>query len=278
MGKDLDEIGKWSEDKLSLLGKYLNAYTTIMKKQRWCKGYYYVDAFAAIGRHKAKEAEKYIDGSPRVALKIKNPFTGYYFIEKDSNKIKKLQELKKEFHNRNISIDEGDCNQVLRDKIIPRFQNDRFLRAFVFLDPYGLDVEMKTLKEIAKTKAMEAFINFPVMPINRTIRSSNPDIKTRKEIERMNRVMGDEKWADENFVDQIPLFEDMAEIPIPRDWQNWVTSYKNRLRQIFPEVGTPLVMRNNKKAPLYALIFAGHKAKARKIMDDIFKKYQRLGS
>jgi three-Cys-motif partner protein len=91
----MDEIGKWSEDKLKLLEKYLNAYTTIMKGQVWCKnGYHYIDAFAGTGKPRAKDEERYIDGSPIVALKIKHPFKSYIFIEKEDWRIARLEKLK----------------------------------------------------------------------------------------------------------------------------------------------------------------------------------------
>jgi len=32
-----DRIGPWSEDKLWLLSKYLDAYTNIMQGQSWCR-------------------------------------------------------------------------------------------------------------------------------------------------------------------------------------------------------------------------------------------------
>lgn len=46
MSQQDDVIGPWSEDKLDLLGRYLHAYTVIMRAQDWCKGYHYIDAFA----------------------------------------------------------------------------------------------------------------------------------------------------------------------------------------------------------------------------------------
>ena len=82
----VDRIREWSEDKLKLLGKYLHAYTNIMKDQSWCKnGYYYIDAFAGTGQPMAKDEERYIDGSPIVALKIQNPFRGKAFFPLKSN-------------------------------------------------------------------------------------------------------------------------------------------------------------------------------------------------
>jgi len=39
-------VGPWAADKLDRLGKYLSAYTTIMKDQDWCERFYYIDAMA----------------------------------------------------------------------------------------------------------------------------------------------------------------------------------------------------------------------------------------
>src|SRR5258708_538870 len=98
-------VGPWAKDKLERLGKYLSAYTTIMKDQRWCRGYHYIDAFAGPGRHAVRsksnkrqltqslllevaefgteqaEQQQFLAGSPRVALEIDHPFTNYVFVE-----------------------------------------------------------------------------------------------------------------------------------------------------------------------------------------------------
>jgi three-Cys-motif partner protein len=55
-----DIIGKWSEEKLDLLEKYLKAYSVIMNRQKetWLRAYYYIDAFAGSVRPKAKDDEQ----------------------------------------------------------------------------------------------------------------------------------------------------------------------------------------------------------------------------
>jgi three-Cys-motif partner protein len=63
-----DIIGKWSPEKLELLRKYLAGYITILRNQTWCRGYEYIDAFAGTGKPKTKDEQKYVDGSPRIAL------------------------------------------------------------------------------------------------------------------------------------------------------------------------------------------------------------------
>src|SRR3989442_948171 len=105
-----DTIGSWSVDKLSLLRKYLQAYVTVLRKQSWCKGYEYIDGFAGTGKPKSRDEQRYVSGSPRVALELPNPFTKYYFIESSDWRIKKLEKLRKEFPDRQIEICPGDCN------------------------------------------------------------------------------------------------------------------------------------------------------------------------
>ena len=48
------DVGPWAQEKLDCLRKYLHAYTTILSKQRWPKGYFYIDAFAGTGRSKVR--------------------------------------------------------------------------------------------------------------------------------------------------------------------------------------------------------------------------------
>jgi hypothetical protein len=40
----LDKIGIWSEIKLEIVRDYASAYTKILSKKDWCKGYVYIYA------------------------------------------------------------------------------------------------------------------------------------------------------------------------------------------------------------------------------------------
>jgi len=272
----VDKIGKWSEDKLKILGKYLNAYTKIMANQTWCKGYHYIDAFAASGIHQDKEEKSFIEGSPRVALKIDKPFTSYTFIEINEERIKKLNSLRKEFPQMSITVERGDCNRVIVEKIFPQIRS-RSERGFVFLDPYGLDVSMEIVKQIALKNIFEAFINFPVMAINRTVKARNPEVSTQKEKDRMNIVMGDGDWVKENSSEQLSFLEEIESSTIFYEWPNLVKSYTERLRKVFNFVSEPLIMTTEKNAPLYALIFAGNNETGCKIMNDIIQNFKMTG-
>jgi len=106
MNQDIEipEVGPWATEKLSKLKGYLQAYATILSKQKGkgiFEGFVFVDAFAGPGRAKVREprsaiadestglfgdltladteAAEIIDGSPRVALSIEPAFTAYVF-------------------------------------------------------------------------------------------------------------------------------------------------------------------------------------------------------
>ncbi len=117
-----DIIGRWSEEKLELLTKYLKAYSDIMNKQKqeWLRAYYYIDAFAGSVQPKAKDEERYIDGSPLRALRTQPRFDGYWFIDVSQQRIERLERLREEFNYYSIRIRQGDCNEILRNEVIPQ--------------------------------------------------------------------------------------------------------------------------------------------------------------
>jgi three-Cys-motif partner protein len=63
------EIGEWSEIKLEIIKKYASAYTNILSKKAWCRGYVYIDAFAGAGKHISKTTGNLVHGSPLNALR-----------------------------------------------------------------------------------------------------------------------------------------------------------------------------------------------------------------
>ncbi len=275
--KQNDIIGPWSEDKLQLLGKYLHAYTVIMKDQQWCRGYHYIDAFTGTGKSRARDEERYIDGSPRVALTIQHPFHSYTFIEKTSWRVHRLRELEDEFPDQDIRIREGDCNRIITTEITPRIHYERFNRGLIFLDPFGMDTEWSTIEQIAETRALEIFMNLPVMALNHTVLPNDPNALTEAQIERMNRFWGTTEWRGDIY-EEMPTLFGPVEMKIRRTTgQRLGRLFKKRLEEVFPYATDPLVMTNSKNAPLYCLIFAGHKSTGAKIVREIRQRYERLG-
>lgn len=273
-----DIIGRWSEGKLELLEKYLRAYAVIMnkQKQRWLRGYHYIDAFAGSGKPKAKDEERYIAGSPQRALQCQPPFDGYWFIELSPWRVERLKELREQFPERQVEIRQGDSNAILRQEIIGRITYASQQRGLVFLDPYGLQVEWETVRALARAKTFDVFVNFPLMAVTRLLKRDEPP--TGQVLTHLNKVMGSDDWIREIYYPerQLRLFGEQL---VVRDVMRaeWLARvYADQVNSLFPFVSKPVIMTNSKNAPLYALFLASHNQKGVKIANDIFRQYERL--
>jgi three-Cys-motif partner protein len=285
-----DIIGRWSEEKLDLLAKYLKAYSDIMNNQKtsnnpigkpWLRAYYYIDAFAGSVRPKAKDEERYIEGSPLRALQTEPRFDSYWFIDVSSRRIERVVELSNDFPDCLINVRQGNCNDILCNEVIPQIPYSSKRRAFVFLDPYGLQVNWKTVTELANTKTCDIFVNFSVMAVTRLLpRDRNPNSEV---IEQLNNVMGNTDWITQIYqrpsAIQLDIFGNSEEPALSRETiqGEWLASlYAERLRSLFPHVSKPVLMRNSTNSVLYALCLASHNQTAIGITNGIFDRYEKL--
>ena len=133
-----DEVGYWSEVKLDIIKEYAQEYTKILSKQSF--RFAYIDAFAGSGVHLAKSSGEFVQGSPLNALLAKPPFQEYHLIDIDQDKADNLRELTKEHPN--VVIYDGDCNQVLRNRVFPTMKFEDYRRALCILPEFHLQVQL----------------------------------------------------------------------------------------------------------------------------------------
>jgi three-Cys-motif partner protein len=100
-----------------------------------------VDGFAGSGAAKIRGEDRRVAGSPRIALDLEHPFTYYWFTELDPVRRACLETLVAEYPDRSIRLLGGDCNEVITRQITPIIQAKRRTRGFVFLDPFGMNLE-----------------------------------------------------------------------------------------------------------------------------------------
>lgn len=204
--------GPWTEEKLSRLRKYLRAYMTIFTTNPQAKllKTIYVDAFAGAGSRKDaavqtegddllfdvtadSDAEALRKGSALIALETKPAFSRYIFIEKNEEHVRSLSNLRQRFPAIGPSIDivAEDANSYLLEwcRQIDWYKS----RAVVFLDPYGMQVEWSTISAMAKTKAIDLWILFPLgVGVNRLLMRKNPPVGAWAD--RLTRIFGTEDW------------------------------------------------------------------------------------
>ena len=271
MQKNLfDKSGQWSIDKLKLLEKYLHAYTVILTNKDWCCGVHYIDGFAGGGKAINRETQKFIDASPRIAINTVPPFNRLIFIEKSRKRIAQLKQLQGEFPERQIEIYQGDCNDIIVNRVIPSVPRKE--RGFLLLDLYALDVDWQTIATAAAARTMETMINFPLMDIFRNVVRKSPDMVDHRQAGRITRLWGSDEWMDAIYPPALFGPQRTQETNLTNVLS---VAFQTRLGTVFEYVSDYVVMRSTlKNAPLYSLIWAGHQPVAKKIMDDIFRKYR----
>jgi three-Cys-motif partner protein len=288
--------GTWTEQKLECVRKYLQAYTKIMRKQPF--RFAYIDAFAGTGYRETEDDESpdelmfpdlvssevvsFHDGSARNALEVKPTFMKYVFIEQNINRYAELEELKKEFLLKTefsedmIECVHGDANEYLKDLCR---RNWKTHRALVFLDPYGMQVEWKTIESIADTQAIDLWILFPLGTVNRLLKKNGeiqPVLRAR-----LDWFFGEPDWYEVFYqvAKQISLFDEEQWQKTGNIFMTIEQYFIERLRGIFNGVApNPLLLRNSKNVPLYLLCFAAGNQRgaetAVKIAQEILEKMQ----
>ncbi len=255
---DEDTVGPWSELKLNLLSKYLAAYTRIMARQLWCRnGYHHIDAFAGTGHARARDDQRSIDGSPRVALKVEHSFHSYTFIEMDSRRAQRLKELQKEFPDRRITIIHGDCNQVLIEQIIPIYCIDRTRRGHVFVDSFSMNLYWETVEAIASTGTLEVLVNVPTMALNRVGLPNDAAKLTDSVIARNDRFWGTHESRERLYV-TVPTLFGLREVKLCATGAECLAEYYGtRLHSVFSHVTEPPIVTNTRSVPIHCFIFRG---------------------
>jgi three-Cys-motif partner protein len=268
-----DEVGIWSELKLEIVEKYGSAYTAAFANQRGLKKYY-VDAFSGAGVHTSKRSGEQIDGSPARALKATPPFDGFFFIDMDAQKTAHLRKLCAD--RRDVHIETGDASKYLTETLFPTIKYGEYKRALCLFDPYGLHLEWSAMEMAGQSRAVDMFLNFPVMDMNRNAIWRNPNAVPKDGIDRMNRFWGDESWREAAYSEH-PQGNLFGAPDIVKQSNNAIVgAFRERLRKVagFQFVPEPLPMKNSTNAVVYYLFFASQKNVAQKIIDSIFKKYR----
>lgn len=256
--------GTWTQEKLNIFTEYLDAYLTVLQKQKFKK--IYIDAFAGTGEIETKDGEQFLAGSARRALEANKKFDYYYFIEGDRDKASELQRMIDTEYPQMKSISKvycGDANDKLSDII--NNVDWRYSRGLLFLDPYATQVNWTTLEAIAGTRSIDVWYLFPFSALNRML-PKNGKYETWEKC--LDRLLGDSSWQTEFYKrdPQVTLFDyiDNPDNPDETDRKikdadpEHIKSYIiSRLETIFPCVSkNPRVFRNSKKSPMFLFCFA----------------------
>ncbi|MGE0446592.1 MAG: three-Cys-motif partner protein TcmP [Vicinamibacterales bacterium] len=271
----LDEIGYWSEVKLAIVQQYSKAYSTILARQPYLK-HLYIDGFAGAGTHLSKTSGQLVPGSPLNALVVEPRFTELHFIDLDGGRADRLRELAAE--DDRVTVYEGDCNEVLLQKVFPRCQYKDYRRGLCLLDPYGLNVDWVVLQQAGQMRSIDLFFSFMIGDANRNVFWRDPSRVAPDQAARMDRAWGDSSWRNAAYRSEGPnLFGD--EVLVKRENADIAEAFRLRLQNVagFAQVPQPMPMRNSKGAVIYYLYFATHNEAGARIAKHIFRTFEDRG-
>lgn len=269
--------GRWTEEKLEILTRYLKAYTTALQskpspERPFVKAY--IDAFAGSGHilartqrrapasllpeeDAARDEHAFLEGSAQRALAVEPRFDRYIFIEKKGRHRASLERVRREAGElaSRIDIRGGDANEEIRGLCS---RNWRSRRAVLFLDPYGMQVEWRTIEAVAATRAIDLWVLFPhgIGAGRMLTRSGEMPASWRR---RLDLVFGDRDWERALYSrrEQRNLFGDVTVTSERVGLEAIGRYYNQRLATVFAKVAEhPRVLVGPTGTPLYLLCFA----------------------
>jgi len=253
--------------KLSLVEGYLRAFATALRpkfSQLW-----YIDAFAGTGERTVitparaadmwgPEVEEKIErrrGSAAIAIDIRPEFDRLIFIEMLPKHCSALRELRGNYPSRNIDVIPGDANSAIAQLI--NSHSWPGTRAVMFLDPYGMSVDWRTLEAVSKTEAIDVWY---LVSLSGLFRQATRDAEKLDETKRvaLTRMIGTSEWEKDwyQLTKRTDLFGNSDEkLTRTAEVDDMEDYFGKRLRTLFPKVLPPLRLNDDRGIPQFALFF-----------------------
>lgn len=280
--------GAWTELKLDAVHYYLGFFTRVLKTQPF--DLWYIDAFAGSGTRTVEretggllEAEpmgqttEEIAGSVLRALEVDPPFSRHVFVEGNASRFRELDAIRLSRPEKRIECRQGDANSQLKDI----FQSEPWisqpagrgkLRAVVFLDPYGMNVEWETLRLLASTRAVDVWYLFPMLAVTRQLAKNISRVDENKSA-RLDTIFGTTGWREELYDTQVnnDLFAQSITTSVRKVTLPQIEAYsQKRLETLFRYVSEPLPLIAEGRGQQFSLFCLSNSASDAAI--DLIKK------
>lgn len=287
--------GNWTEIKLDAFEKYVNAYLTIMNKQKvkyngWPTTVYF-DGFAGSGirESKLKENEENLfsdyfaneetqiyKGAAERVLSLTQRFDHYFFVDNDKRAITNLKQKLSQ-----SNLDSSNCHFISDDVNIRLVKLSEFLdsqkAALILLDPFGMQIDWSSI-EILKDNRVDLWLLIPSGVIINRFLDKKGKFQFREKLESYFGLSKDEiqkRFYDIETVDT--LFGSIDTINKTNDSIAKIAEvYTERLQNVFEYVSyEPLKLFNTKNVPIYHFVFASNNQTALRIAKQIIEKRNR---
>ncbi len=254
-------------EKLDALSRYADTYTRALKDAP--RGspdkftLHYVDGFAGAGEvslTSGKDEAMPVRGSARIALDIVDkPFDQLLFIDKSIQNVRALKALiDSRGDSSRANVHNDDANEAVQAfcKWLGARQQ-KMHRAFVFLDPFAMEVHWETIAAIAETKRCDLLMLFPLMALRRNLKRY--DWPPHSHQVALQRFFGDDSWKD--------LYEVSGSNAVRKGGdREIVVAYGRRLQEVFFEVVDPeRTLGSASDGSLFTMLFGASNKKGAEV-------------
>lgn len=230
-------VGPWAHEKLHYIRAYCDIFNIGMK-DKW-KNRVYIDLFSGPGKCINKETSEEFDGSPLIALKCREPFTHYFFNDKDPKAITALKSRVANIspNNDKVHYFTKDCNELIDDliKYLPVSSLN-----FCFIDPTNWQIKLESVQKLTEGRRTDLAIIFHIGGIKRCIHDAP---------ETLDEFFGNRTWKD--------AYDNMLKSGRHEGSRVLLNAYEDKLKEIgYRDVQDRVLVKGPKNVPLYYLIFA----------------------
>lgn len=296
--------GDWTEQKLDTFVSYVQAYLKIMNTYRDKFGWkiLYFDGFAGSGSRseddQKQEAEKFLDifgeetvdtgelsvykGAAERVVQLEQKMRGfdyYYFIDMLNENCTKLKLKLDTYPTEGCKVFRSENANDMIIQLAEAMDKDNKLKALVFLDPFGMQIDWASIKTLAG-KSVDLWVLLPTGVIINRLLKRDGTLMYPEKLERFFGMSKDEikKRFYERKVDR-NLFTEVDEkyVKVSNSITKIAELFCERIGELFNYVtDKPLVLKNDNNVSIYHFVCASENQVAVKIAQDIIKKRQKF--
>lgn len=276
--------GEWTKTKLLLLRRYLDAFTTALKRMPF--DLVYVDTHAGNGVWVPDDGPP-MDGSPLIALSIKDKsFAELHLNDADYGVTAQLERtIDSRFPGRNgVTVTCEDADFFVQ-RMADSMRHPK--RGVIFVDPFSTrGFSWTSMRSIAATRVLDAIILFPAGAVWRQMPNVRDDQAPHMFEENLNRFFGDETWKkayDPKYVAELavrhgigsgvqPTIEGLGkESRVSHEYIPYI--YKGKLAAEFAAVNQSPCRLDVAGQPYFEIIFAvsNPNPSAQRLALDVFR-------
>jgi three-Cys-motif partner protein len=261
-GLPCPEVGKWADDKHSLVSLYAKLFSTGMK-DKWDERVY-IELYAGAGCSKIRDTSTTIAGSPLRALKLDHSFDKYIFCEQQPALLEALRKRVDYIApSANVVYVPGDCNEQVGEILaaIPLASKEHTVLTLCFVDPYDIGIKFGTLSALSAR-----YVDFLVLLALHMDANKNYANYIRPESLKVAGLLGSTTWRDRWGIAQSNA------VSFPRFLaQEFANSMASIGYLPLPLYKMKEVRSDEKNLPLYHLALFSRSELAYKYWDEVLK-------